>query len=170
MIPLAAVVDRRKEAEGGGIRLVAAAGREIECPGNERLGLLPAMKTCCPRAEEVWRGSESHPRLKAETRTSNFMTASANRIRKQMHDSSGIGTYRCSLSVVILTGVPRRCGANGPFTVSVDFQLSAPELAAEPCRSATTSRLVIVVGCAVSAVVYLLPFETVRGASTARRG
>lgn len=79
---------------------------------------------------------------------------------------TGIGTYRCSLSVVvILTGVPRRCcGANGPFTVSVDFQLSAPELAADPCRSATTSRLVIVAGCVVSTEAYPLPFETrVRG-------
>jgi len=62
--------------------------------------------------------------------------------------AEGVGTtYRCSLSVVILTGVPRRCGgaANGPLIVSVDFQLSAPELAVEACRSAATSRLVIVV-------------------------
>lgn len=98
--------------------------------------------------------------------------AGANRctIARMLSAESGMDTYRCSLSVVILTGVPRRCGGNGPFTVSVDFQLSAPELAAEPCRSAAASRLVIVVDCAESAVEYLLPFETVCGATTARRG
>lgn len=40
-------------------------------------------------------------------------------------------TYGSSLLVAILVGVARRCGvgANGPLTVSVDLQLSAPELA-----------------------------------------
>jgi len=73
-------------------------------------------------------------------------------------------TYRCSLSVVILTGVPRRCGgtAKGPLIVSVDFQLSAPELAVEACRSAATSRLVIVVGSMVSDLGAPLPSERAR--------
>jgi hypothetical protein len=61
---------------------------------------------------------------------------------------------------VILTGVPRRCDVDdGPLTVSVDFQLSAPELAADPCRSATSSRLVIVGEGGVVVVVSLLPFD-----------
>lgn len=71
----------------------------------------------------------------------------------------GLGTYRRSLSVVILTGVPRRCGAYGPLIVSVDFQLSAPELAVDECRSAATSRLVIV-DCVLRVLVLLLPFDT----------
>jgi hypothetical protein len=70
----------------------------------------------------------------------------------------GLGTYRRSLSVVILTGVPRRWG----LTVSVDFQLSAPELAVDECRSAATSRLVIV-DCVLRESGLLLPFETVGG-------
>jgi len=72
---------------------------------------------------------------------------------------SGLGTYRRSLSVVILTGVPRRCGAYGPLIVSVDFQLSAPELAVDECRSAATSRLVIV-DCLLRVLGLLLPFDT----------
>jgi len=72
----------------------------------------------------------------------------------------GLGTYRRSLSVVILTGVPRRCGAYGPLIVSVDFQLSAPELAVDECRSEATSRLVIVNCVLRASVLLLLPFET----------
>jgi hypothetical protein len=55
-----------------------------------------------------------------------------------------------------------------PFTVSVDFQLSPPELAADPWRSAA-SRLVIVV-ISPDSVDAPMPLEPVNGPGRMRGG